>query len=145
MSPSSSAVKTAFRLLAFILGFLQTWASRFYIEPDGVNYLDVARAYLRRDWTNALNAYWSPLYSWLLALIQWTFHPSPYWESTFLHLLNFVLFLFALASFEFFFRRFLSFSKVLCPAVEGEGKPEWAWWTLGYTAFLVCALRLLTL
>ena len=22
----------------FVLGFLRTWASRFYIEPDGVNY-----------------------------------------------------------------------------------------------------------
>src|SRR5260370_15645565 len=145
MSLSSLAVKTAFRSVAFVLGLLQTWTYRFYIEPDGVNYFDIARAYLRRDWTNALNAYWSPLYSWLLALIQWTLHPSPYWESTFLHLLNFALFLFALAGFEFFFRRFLSFSKVLCPALDGDGQPEWASWTLGYTAFLVCPLRLITL
>src|SRR5690242_15526452 len=115
MSPSFSAVKTGFRLLAFVLGFFQTWASRFYIEPDGVNYLDIAQAYLRHDWTNALNAYWSPLYSWLLALVQWAFHPSPYWESTFLHLLNFVMFLFALAGFEFFFNRFLSLIKALGP------------------------------
>lgn len=82
MSPSSPAVKIAFRSVALVFAFLQAWAYRFYIEPDGVNYLDIARAYLRRDWTNALNAYWSPLYSWLLALIQRVFHPSPYWEST---------------------------------------------------------------
>lgn len=145
MSPSSSAVKTAFRSIAVILAFLQAWAYRFYIEPDGVNYLDIAHAYLRRDWTNALNAYWSPLYSWLLALIQWLF-PSLYWESTLLHLLNFGLFLFALAGFEFFFTRFLSLSKSLSPeAVESEGLPEWAWWTLGYTVFLICTLRLITL
>lgn len=146
MSSSSRAVRTAFRLTAIVLGFLQTWAFRFYIEPDGVNYFDIARAYLRRDWTNALNAYWSPLYSWLLALIQWTFHPSPYLESTFLHLLNFVLFLLVLASFEFFFHRFLSLIKGLCPqAIDSESLPGWAWWMLGYTAFLVCTLRLITL
>src|SRR5690349_13520626 len=98
MSPSSLVVKTAFRSVALVLAFLQAWAFRFYIEPDGVNYLDIARAYLRRDWMNALNAYWSPLYSWLLALIHGVFRPSPYWESTFLHLLNFGLFLFALAA-----------------------------------------------
>ena len=146
MSPSSRAVRTGFRLAAIVLGFLQAWAFRFYIEPDGVNYFDIARAYLRRDWTNALNAYWSPLYSWLLALIQWAVHPSPYFESTFLHLLNFVLFLLALASFEFFFRRLLSLTVVSYPEVgDNEGQPEWAWWTLGYTAFLVCTLRLITL
>ena len=146
MSSSSRAVRAAFRLVALVLGFLQTWAFRFYIEPDGVNYLDIARAYLRRDWTNALNAYWSPLYSWLLALIQWAVHPSPYFESTFLHLLNFVLFLLALASFEFYYRRLLSLIMVFCPqAGYDEGQPEWAWWMLGYTAFLVCSLRLITL
>jgi len=130
-------------LAAIVLGFLPAWAFRFYIEPDGVNYFDIARAYLRRDWSNALNAYWSRLYSWLLALIQWTLHPSPYFESTFLHLLNFVLFLLALASFEFFFRRLLSLIMVFCPQLgDGEGQPERAWWMLGYTAFLVCTLRL---
>lgn len=144
--PFFSRVKTTFRSIAVILAFLQAWAYRFYIEPDGVNYLDIARAYTRRDWTNALNSYWSPLYSWLLASMQWIFHPSPYWESTSLHLLNFALSLFAPAGFEFFFTRSLSLSKSLYPqAVEDEGLPEWAWWTLGYTVFLICTLRLITL
>jgi len=146
MRPSPPAVKTAFRSVAFVLAFVQAWAYRFYIEPDGINYFDIARAYLRHDWTNALNAYWSPLYSWLVASIQWTLHPSLYSESTFLHLLNFVLFLLALVAFEFFFRRALSLISVLDPQVgDTEGQPEWAWWMLGYTAFLMCTLRLITL
>src|SRR5690242_12335485 len=125
MTPSTPAIKTTCRLVALVLGFLQTWANAFYIEPDGVNYLDIAQAYLRRDWTNALNAYWSPFYSWLLALVQWAFHPSPSWESTFLHLLNFVMFLFALAGFEFFFNRLLSLIKALGPqSADTEGPPE---------------------
>ena len=94
MSPSSPAVKTAFRFVALVLASLQAWAYRFYIEPDGVKYLEIARAYLRRDWTNALNAYWSPLYSWLLAFMRWVFQalallgidissPSQLWSVSF--------------------------------------------------------------
>ncbi len=146
MTFSTRAVKTTFRVVALVLGFLQAWAYRFYIEPDGVNYLDIAQAYLRRDWGNALNAYWSPFLSWLLALIQWTFHPSPYWESTSLHLLSFVLFLLALVAFEFFFSRLFSLSNRLNPQADArETTPEWVWWVLGYSAFLVCTLRMITL
>jgi len=146
MGLSSRGIQIAVRFVALALGFAQAWAYRFYIEPDGVNYLDIAEAYGRRDWANAINGYWSPLYSWLLTLMQWMFHPSAYWESTFLHLLNLILFLLALASFEFFFRRLLSLiTKFFPEAVDGEGLAGWAWWILGYTAFLVGSLRLITL
>src|SRR5205807_10035282 len=104
-------IKVLLRLVSLVLGLLQTWAYRFYIEPDGVNYLDISRAYLHRDWHNALNAYWSPLYSWLLALLQWIFHASSYWESSVLHGLNFAAFISALAAFEFFFTRLLSLAR----------------------------------
>jgi hypothetical protein len=146
MAFSSRGIQIAFRFAALALGFCQCWAYRFYIEPDGVNYLDVAQAYGKRDWANAINAYWSPLYSWLMTLMHWMFHPSAYWESTFLHLLNFILFLLALASFEFFFRRLLSLIREFFPeAVDGEGPAEWVWWLLGCTVFLICSLRLITI
>ena len=139
-------IKLAFRITAVALGFFQAWASRFFIEPDGINYLDIATAYLRRDWSNAVNAYWSPMYSWLLAVVQVIFHPSRYWESTFLHLLNFLLFLFALVSFEFFLGRLIALARFLSSETGGSGDiPEWAWWVLGYAAFLVCGLRVITL
>lgn len=146
MNPPSFGVKTAFRSVAFVLGFLQAWGGRFYIEPDGVNYLDVADAYLRGDWGSAINGYWSPLYSWLLAGVKGLFRPSAYGESTALHLLNLVLYILALGSFEFFFRRVLTLLAARFPdAVGDEGLPKWAWWTLGYTAFLLASLRFITL
>lgn len=127
-------------------GFVQAWAYRFYIEPDGVNYLDITDAYLRRDWISAINGYWSPLYSWLLVGVKWLFAPSAYWESTALHLLNVVLYLLALACFEFFFRRMLALLADRFPEAAGEqGLPRWAWWPLGYLAFLLVSLRLITL
>lgn len=139
-------MRFAFWCFAAVAGFLQAWGGRFYIEPDGVNYLDIADAYLRLDWASAIDGYWSPLYSWLLAGVKSLFHPSAYWESTALHLLNFALYLLALLSFEFFFRRFLALLAERYPdAVGDHGLPNWAWWTLGYAAFLIAALRLITL
>jgi hypothetical protein len=79
--------------LAAAAGLLQAWAERFSIEPDGVNYLDISYAYLRHDWHSAINAYWSPLYSWLLALVFGLTHTSLYWEATVLHAVNFGIFL----------------------------------------------------
>src|SRR5882762_9325553 len=102
-----------------VAGLLQALAVRFYISGDGNSYLDVASAYLRRDFANAINAYWSPFYSWLIALVLWVFKPSGYWETTILHLLNLVGLLLALRAFEFFFRQFLA-AKQTFTRSEGE-------------------------
>src|SRR5882762_10929536 len=100
-------LRAAFWAIAILASFLQAWAARFAVTPDGTCYLDIASAYLRGDWHNALNSYWSPLFSWLLALALGTFRPNPYWESTLLHLVNFAGVLAALACFEFLFRSFV--------------------------------------
>jgi hypothetical protein len=39
---------------------------RYQMNPDGTGYLSVAHKYLAGDFAAAVNAYWSPLYSWLL-------------------------------------------------------------------------------
>src|ERR1700730_18642675 len=145
MNRSLRKTKVAFWIFAVTAGVLQTWSYRFYIEPDGVNYLDIASAYQRGDWSAAVNGYWSPLFSWLLAIVQSLFHPPAYWESTVLHLLNFLAYLFALACFEFFFGRLLALLRTRFPdAVGDEGMPEWIWWVFGYTAFLLAALTTIT-
>src|SRR5262252_9316929 len=83
--------------VSVLLGLSQAWAWRFYIEPDGVSYIEIAHAYIQRDFGRAVNAYWSPLYSWLLALALSVGHVPEYWEATALHLVNFFVYLFALA------------------------------------------------
>lgn len=134
-------LRAIFWLVTIGAGFLQAWASRFWISPDGNNYLDVASAYLRGDWTHAVNAYWSPLFSWLLALCLWIFHPSPYWESTLLHLLNFAGLILALRAFEFFFRAFLQLQKQFGASDKQKDRlSDWSWWALGYGFFLSTAL-----
>jgi hypothetical protein len=132
VNPGKGNIRITAWSFAVVAGILQVWSSRFYIEPDAVNYLDIASAYRRGDWLAAINGYWSPLYSWLLLVLKQIFRPSAYWESTFLHLLNFLLFLLALSCFEFFFGRFLSLLRVWFPVVPREEDiPEWAWWVMG--------------
>jgi len=127
-------------------GLLQALAVRFSISGDGNSYLDVASAYLRGDFANAINAYWSPFYSWLIALVLWVFKPGGYWETTILHLLSFAGLLVALRAFEFFFSTFLAAKQNLArPESESFQLPVSAWWILGYGLFLNAALEVLSM
>jgi hypothetical protein len=108
--------KWALRLLAAALAAVQVWGGRFLIRPDGVSYLDLADAYLRGDWRNAISTYWSPLYSWLLAG-GLALRPPPYWEFAVAKGVNCLVFLAALAAFEWFAYEAMS------PRPEKSGKP----------------------
>jgi len=50
-----------------ILGLLLLKYYQYQINPDGICYLSIAQKYLNGDFRNAINGYWSPLLSWLLA------------------------------------------------------------------------------
>src|SRR3954447_933224 len=39
---------------------------RFLNGPDAISYISVARHYIHGEWREALNPYWSPLFSWLM-------------------------------------------------------------------------------
>lgn len=138
-------LRIAFWLTTACAGFLRAWAARFSVNSDGNSYLDIASAYLRGDWKNAVNAYWSPFFSWLLALSLRLFRPSTYWESTLLHLLNFAALLLSLFAFEFFFRSFLRLRNHFnWKNEETCDLPELGWWALAYGLFLSTSLFILT-
>ncbi|MDR7523065.1 MAG: hypothetical protein QN168_11430 [Armatimonadota bacterium] len=88
-------------LAAAVLGAVAAWEGRFDMDPDGVSYLDMADAYARRDWQNALNGVWSPLYSWILLPFLRGLRPDGYWEFPLVHAVNFLLYLGALAAFAY--------------------------------------------
>lgn len=99
-------LEISFWLLAIGLGFLHAWSERHELmNADAMSYLDMAEAYLRRDWGTAINAYWSPLYSWLIALALLIAKPSPYWKFAVVHLVNFAIYIFALGCFGFLIRQ----------------------------------------
>jgi hypothetical protein len=108
-------------MVALALGALQTWAQRFPIGEDGLSYLDIADAYIRHDWHNAFNAYWSPVYSWILAVGLAVARPAPFLESTVIHIINFLIYVCALAAFEFFLRQLLTLHRRRAAAAADAG------------------------
>src|SRR5208282_1800174 len=128
-----SRLKIFFRILALSLASAETIAMRNTMGPDGRSYLEIAHAYLRHDWASAINAYWSPLHPWILALVLGVARPSWRWEYPTLHAANLLIFPVAIAAFEFFWQGI--------PRHE-SGVPNPALWILGYSLFIWLTLGL---
>jgi hypothetical protein len=124
---SESRLKALFRILAVAFGSVLTFSARNSIGPDSRSYLEVARAYLRHDWPMAINAYWSPLYSWLAAVVLGVTHPSWHSEYPTIHVMNFAIYLVAIAAFEFFWKAIPR---------SASGLPNLILWAFGYSLFL---------
>lgn len=136
-----SKVRILFRFIAIALGGLHTYAAvkSQSMNADGIAYLDIGDAYFRADWANAVSAVWSPLYSWILGLVNFIFKPSMEWEFPTVHIVNFLIYLFALASFEFMW------SKVRKKNSQSESHrlSDPLWWALGYLLFIWTSLSLI--
>lgn len=133
--------------MAVVLGFWHVWSDHHYLSnADAMSYLDIAEAYLRRDWHTAINAYWSPLYSWLIALALLVVRPSSYWKFGVIHLVNFAIYLFALGCFAFQIQELVHFNRSRKDALLAAGVvmlPGWALVALGYPLFLWSSLYLM--
>ncbi len=110
------------------------------MNADGIAYLDIGDAYFRGDWATAINPVWSPLYSWILGLVNFIVKPSMQWEFPTVHIINFFIYLFALACFEFMWRNVRSTSH---PKDQHISEP--LRWTLGYLLFIWTSLSLIQL
>src|SRR3989442_15560396 len=134
-------------LASVILGAVHDWVGRYSMNPDGVSYLDMGDAFVRRDWVNALNAYWSPLYGWLLGIVVNAVKPPPKCEFPLVHLVNFLIFLITLLAFRFLLRALLAFRherSADCKTGSNEEMtlPEWVLTILGYATFLWVSFEL---
>jgi hypothetical protein len=130
--------KWLLRLTAVGLALMLSWVDRFFMNVDGISYLDMAYAYMRADWKMAVNAYWGAGYSWLLGVFLAPLHIPPYWESTVVHLVNFLVFIATLVAFEYFLTGVIQLRAKLSVR-EPSRIPitEWTWWVLGYLLFMV--------
>jgi hypothetical protein len=131
--------------MRFCVGFLgatQVWVYRSEMNNDGLFYLDVARTYASGDWFAAVNGFWSPLYSWIMTPLL-AFNPNPQHEFAAVHAVSFLLFLLALAAFDFFLRE-------LFTTLQGNGSTSRkvfgrAWWACGYALFAYASLVMVNL
>jgi hypothetical protein len=129
------------RILAIGLGALHVYAAMKSqsMNADGISYLDIGDAYFRADWVNAINPVWSPLYSWILGFANFVIRPSMQWEFPVVHLINFIIYLIALSSFEFMWKRVRTYEA----SNESYAMSDFWWWTLGYLLFIWISLCLI--
>src|SRR5215469_16531115 len=85
-----------FLCMAALLGFSQAWWSRMTLVNDTVSFLDMGDNFFRGQWSALVNASWNPLFSVLLGFTMLILHPSIYWEYPVVHLVMFIIFIFAL-------------------------------------------------
>jgi 4-amino-4-deoxy-L-arabinose transferase-like glycosyltransferase len=134
----SSLTVLACRIVCVAFALLETWSQRHFINEDGISYLDMSDGLIRHNWHLLVNPIWSPLYPFLIGLVTWFTRPTPRWEVAIAHILNFVIFLGALASFEFLLRQVIGIFRQ--DADRGDSYsamqvPLWAWQLLGYSLF----------
>jgi hypothetical protein len=91
-----------FWCVVLVLGLLNVWARRNEVTPDGISYIELGWATARGGFHQLVNAYWSPLYPFLLSLIFRLFHPAVQWDFTAAHVLNLAIYLASFASFGLF-------------------------------------------
>jgi hypothetical protein len=144
--PLQHRLRILFWCVALVFGFLQAWNNRHSMNSDGISYLDMADAYLSGGWKMLAVGHWSPFYPWLLALAKSLLKPSPYWEFTLVHLVNFLTYVFALAAYEFMLQTFIA-SRVSRQKLQDAELvlPEWTLRVIGYLIFLWLSLTLITL
>jgi len=139
------SLKAIFWFIAILLGAIHAWSNRYSIaSEDGISYLDIGDAYFKGDWSTAINAYWSAIYSWILGLALNVLKPSAYWEFPVVKIVNFLIYLFAIVCFDFFLQelRFYYLKKV--SQVEPNKFfqiPDWVWVVSGYTLFIWASLK----
>jgi len=55
--------------ITLLVGITHAWSVRYQIRPDGVSYIDMARAMSSGDWQTAKNCTWSPGYPAVIAVL----------------------------------------------------------------------------
>jgi 4-amino-4-deoxy-L-arabinose transferase-like glycosyltransferase len=135
-----SRVRFFFWTIGPALGLLQALALRNSIDHDAVAYLDMAARFLHGAHGALLNAYWSPLYPFLLA--HAIVFASPYWQATALHLVNFAVYLLVLLSFDFLLNQILPRAS---QSALPDASPERMLRAVAYALALWCCLILTSL
>lgn len=143
-SRKKHSLAAIFLLLTILLGLLQAWAYRQNSSSDDlISYLDIGDAYLRGEWRTAINGYWSPLYSWILALSLHILRPSAYWEFFTVKLVNFFIYLLSFFCFTFFLREFILhyLARIHQEPYKHYKIPIRVWLVMGYSLFLLSSLQ----
>lgn len=148
ISKTITQLRLFFFLLAFSIGLVHVLLLRNFIDCDDICYLDLGDAIFRRDWTAAINGYWSPLYPVVVKLALSLFKPDPYWEMTAAHFVNFFIYLIAFFCFDFFLQQLTCHNRQIKERLTKSNLidlPEWTLLSLGYILFIWSSTNLVTI
>jgi hypothetical protein len=134
-------IRIAFWIGALCVAIARAWWTRYSLEPDSISYFDLGDALLRRNWTMALNSYWAPYYGFLAAAVLHLTHASPLWKAPVVHLVNILVFAFALAAFEYLWKGVIAEKR----RARDYTLPEWTLWVFGYFFFITASLDIITI
>lgn len=132
------------RLAAILMAAAHTAAAVLQqsMNEDGISYLDMGDEYLDGHWTAAINRIWSPFYGLLIAFFVRVAEPSAWWEFPTVQITNFAIFVAALFTFEYFWRRLTAV--YYRDAGDGVSRfPPALWLLLGYSLFIWSSLELI--
>jgi hypothetical protein len=136
-APPKPYPRIFFWCVVLILGLMNVWARRNEVTPDSVSYIEIGWAAARGGLHQIVNAYWSPLYPFLLSLVFRNFHPTPQWDFAAAHLLNLAVYVASLASFELFLKELILQRQTAGAATERSlpvsPRTVWIW---GHVFFL---------
>ena len=129
-----SRLGAAFLALSIVLGLAQIFACRYQLNPDAMDYLDIARQISLGHWSAVANGYWGTLTSVVMAPM-FVLHPSAQWELPLAHFHGMLALLAAFFAFQWLLREFLRTLRERTGSAD-ESLPEWAFWLLGYGIFV---------
>lgn len=126
-----------FAVAGGVAGILQAWQSRGALSPDLLNYLALARALLANGWNSSINGFWSPMYSWLLAIPMYFHVVTPSTELLWVHIVNLGVFLLTMLCFHFFLNQTLRLARLRAGAkFDAWVRMETRWYFVACAVFL---------
>lgn len=145
-APRPGTLRAAFWVLGTTLAILQAASARFALSSDdAVAYLDLGdAAWSRLDPGALVNGYWSPLYPALQGAALHALRPTSYWETPLANAVNLLVFLLAMASFEWLLTEALRTRRATAGADAPRSGSDAPWRLAGYALFLWSSLRWIT-
>lgn len=133
-------VEHVFFVFCLLVGAVQAIGRYSFLDPDGLSYLDISDAWLRHDWGNCINAYWSPLFPSLIAALRSILPRSSYFEFSIVHLAGYLSFVASL----FCFRLLLhELERWMENWTGGPHLPRWMFRAMAYLLFSWGSLSLI--
>ncbi|MFN8554556.1 MAG: hypothetical protein U0103_24060 [Candidatus Obscuribacterales bacterium] len=140
LKTKEALIASMFLTLALLFAWVDGGAWSHRTGWDLVSYLDLGDAFLKGDWTSALNSYWSPLYGIAFALVHKPFENVTS-ELELLKFFNFCIFIMLALAFGFLVHA-LRRSLAKVDTASSMLLPENTFSIVLYTTFIYCSLTL---